>query len=137
MSHLLDTNVVSELLRPAPNPGVVAWWSALAPDDAHLSVVTLGEIAKGIELIRPRDSDRAGALELWLDGLTHAFSGRIVTIDVRIARLWGRLEAQHRIATSDALLASTAISRGWTLVTRNVRDFASTGCQLLDPFTTS
>jgi len=135
MRYLLDTSIVSELRLVSPNPGVADWWATVDQQNLHLSVITFGEVRKGIERIRPRDEITAGDLDLWLEGLERAFSSRIEAVDVEIAQAWGRLRAARRVPGIDTLLAATALVRGWTLVTRNVRDVEQTGCLLLNPFT--
>ena len=135
MKYLLDTNVVSEFRLSSPNPGVVAWWAGVDQDSLYLSVITLGEIRKGIERKRARDPELASALDVFLDGLTHAFARRIEMVDVEIADIWGRLRAAPGTPPIDGLLAATALARGWTFVTRNVRDVEQTGCLVLNPFT--
>jgi len=136
MPYLLDTNLVSELRKPHPNVGVLAWFDSIRrPDDLYLSTVTVGEIRRGIERLRPRDPVQAAALESWLTGLLGAHATRAIAVDLEIADRWGRLDALHQLPGVDGLLAATALVRGWTLVTRNVEDVARTGVKLLNPFT--
>ncbi len=134
MSWLLDTNVVSEIRKGSRgNPGVVRWASGRT-DEAWLSVLTVGEIRRGIELKRRRDEISAGHLEVWLQGLLGAFESRILPVDARVAEVWGRLNVPDPMPTVDALLAATALVHGLTLVTRNVRDVEGTGVKVLSPF---
>ncbi|MEQ1505470.1 MAG: type II toxin-antitoxin system VapC family toxin [Myxococcota bacterium] len=134
MSWLLDTNVVSELRKgPRADPGVVRW-STGRQDDAWLSVLTVGEIRRGIESKRRVDELAARRLDAWLDGLLGAFSARILPVDVRVAEVWGRLNVPDPRPAMDTLIAATALVHGLTLVTRNVRDVVGTGVRVLNPF---
>lgn len=134
MTYLLDTNIVSELRRRAPDPSVVAWYDTVPSADLFLSVLTLGEIRLGIERLRRRDPDQAEGLEQWLDGLRDTYRERVVGVDASIAEEWGRLNVPDPMPVIDGLLAATAKVRGWTLVTRNTTDLAREGCKLLNPF---
>ncbi len=134
MSYLLDTNVVSETRKRRPEPKVVRWLESSAADALYISVLTLGEIAKGIQLQHPRDPAAAAGLEQWLVGLGEQFTDRIVEVDREIANCWGRLSADPQLPVVDGLLAATAVVRGLTLVTRNTRDVARTGVALVNPW---
>lgn len=134
MKYLLDANVMSEFMKTAPDNRVLTWWESTSEDSLYLSVITLGEVRKGIERLRPRDPQRAASYEAWLAGLEELFCGRVEVVDYEIANEWGRLTARPELDEVDALLAATAIVRGWTLVTRNVRDVEQTGCLVLNPF---
>ena len=134
MRYLLDTNVVSELKRPSPDPRVRAWSAAVPSEALHLSFITFGEIRRGIERLRPRDRQRADDLFAWLDGLVAAYGDRILPVDRAVADAWGVLTAADGRSAVDTLLAATAAVHGLTLVTRNVRDFADGGVALLNPF---
>lgn len=101
--------------------------------DTCLSVLTIGEIRKGIELLRARDGAQAAVIEAWLEELRVRFRGRILPIDARIAEEWGRLNAQSPKKAVDSMLAATARVHGLTVVTRNVRDFLECGVPLVDP----
>jgi toxin FitB len=135
---LLDTNVISELVRRKPEPKVTTWVEATDETLLHLSVLTLGEIRKGI--VSLRDPSRRVALGAWLDSeLAMRFLNRILPIDEAVADRWGRLSAQAEAAKSplpviDGLLAATALQYNLTLVTRNVRDVAATGVPLFNPW---
>jgi predicted nucleic acid-binding protein len=136
---LLDTNVISELVKPKPEPRVARWIDSTDENLLHLSVLTLGEIRKGIALL-PETSRRV-LLESWLDSeLAVRFSGRILPIDEAVADRWGRIAARAATATStlpviDGLLAATALHHNMTLVTRNTGDVAATGVPLFNPWT--
>lgn len=134
MSWLLDTNVVSEIRKGNRGDLGVARWAAGRQDDAWLSVLTVGEIRRGIELKRRRDEVTARHLEIWLQGLLGSFESRILPIDDRVAEVWGRLNVPDPRPVVDTLLAATAIVHGLTLVTRNVNDVAGTGAKVFNPF---
>lgn len=127
MNYLLDTNVVSEWIKPRPNPGVIAWTASVDEDRVFLSVVTITDLRHGIERL-PRGSHRR-RLDEWLrDELPLRFEGRLLTIDAGIADLWGKMVARaeeggRRITAMDAFLAATAEAHGLVLVTRNPADF--------------
>ncbi len=134
---LLDTNIISELVRPKPEPKVKAWVAATDEDLLHLSVLTLGEIRKGIASLK--DASRRVRLEAWLDGdLAVRFAGRILAIDRAATDRWGRLAAQadlkSRLPVIDGLLAATALQHNLTLVTRNTKDVAETGVPVFNPW---
>ncbi|WP_086821086.1 type II toxin-antitoxin system VapC family toxin [Allokutzneria sp. NRRL B-24872] len=134
MSFLLDTNVVSEIRKKAPNPGVLAWFDAAPAAELFLSVLVVGEIRQGIERLARRDVAQADVLERWLKQLVTAYEDRIVPITTEIAETRGRLNVPNPVPVVDGLLAATALVRDWTLVTRNTSDVASTGVRLVDPF---
>ena len=131
---LLDTMIVSELRKARPNARVVAWFSHQTDDDLYMSVVTLGEIERGIEQRRKADPAFAGVLAAWLESLVRLYSERILPVTPSIARRWGRLSAQLGHDGADVLIAATALSHGLTVVTRNTRHFASTGVATVNPF---
>jgi toxin FitB len=135
VSYLIDTNALSELRRKKPDPRVVQWFSDRPGRSLYLSVLTLGEIRKGIEGVV--DSKRRAALIDWLEvDLPNFFSGRILGVDALVADRWGRITARARrpLSAIDSLLAATALQHDLTLVTRNVKDFADTPVTLLDPW---
>jgi predicted nucleic acid-binding protein len=138
MSFLLDTNVVSEWVKPVPDPNVVKWLSEVDEDQVFLSVASLAEIRRGVELMDP--GRRRTLLADWLTGeLPARFEGRILDIDRRIAETWGVLMAQgHKaglnLGSLDAFFAATADVHRLTLVTRNVQHFERLGISLLNPW---
>lgn len=135
MSLLLDTNVVSELRKGArAHPDVRAWFETINDFEIHLSVLTVGEIRRGIENIRARDPKQATALERWLHRLTREHADRILTLDRRVAEQWGRLSAARSGSPVDVLMAATAIAHELVLVTRNTRDVSWTGVACMNPF---
>jgi predicted nucleic acid-binding protein len=134
VSFLLDTNVVSETRRKKPDANVVAWVKHADPSDLLISTLTLGEIAKGVAMRAKRSLVQAKALEQWLIATRVSYADRIIAVDADIAETWGRLDASRSLPIVDGLLAATALVRGMTLVTRNVRDIADVGIPVLDPW---
>jgi toxin FitB len=134
MSYLLDTSVVSELRKPDPDARVLSWYGTVHPADLYISVLTIGEIRRGIERLRRRDPLQAVRLERWLTGLNVSYRDRIVGVDASIAEEWGRINVPDPLPVVDGLLAASAIVRDWTLVTRNVRDVKRCSVRLLNPF---
>lgn len=132
MSYLIDTNVLSELRRKSPDPGVVAWFSQRHPIKLHLSDLTLGEIRKGIEGIV--DDKRRQLLLDWLEtDLRNFFAGRILNVDEAVADRWGLLVAMagRPLPAIDSLFAATALQHDLILVTRNIKDFSGPLIQIL------
>ena len=135
VKYLLDTNIISEIRKgPRCHPNVAAWYSNLEEESFYLSVLVLGEIRKGIEGRRRRDSRKANELDLWLEQLQTGFQSQILPVDTAISQEWGRLSSLHTVPVIDGLLAATATAHRLVLVTRNTRDFADLGIQLLNPF---
>ena len=135
---LLDTNVISELIKMKPEPQVAIWIDSVDENLLYLSVLTLGEIRKGIASLR--DASRRVTLEAWLDSdLTLRFAERILPIDRAAADRWGRLAADAASTKSplpviDGLLAATALDHNLTLVTRNTKDVRVTGVPTFNPW---
>lgn len=134
MAYLIDTCIFSELRKPRPQAGVVAWMANIQPDEAFLSVLTLGEIRRGIELRRSKDAVAARSLERWLRGLETHYSDRILPVTPAIADRWGRLAPDQPLPVTDGLIAATALEHKLTVVTRNTVDFKRSGVGVLDPF---
>ena len=132
--YLLDTNFISETRKIRTNAGVTAFLPAADTAGLFLSVLTLGELRKGVEANRRTDSVTAASLGAWVDGIETTFADRVLPVDAAAARLWGELSARRSLPAVDTLIAATAITRGLTLVTRNTRDVAATGVPLLDPW---
>jgi predicted nucleic acid-binding protein len=138
LSFLLDTNVVSEWVKPQPNPHVVSWLQEAEEERVFLSVASLAEIRRGVELMAP--GKRRDRLAAWLsEDLPARFEGRILDINSRVADRWGILMAQGQAAGEnphvlDAFFAATAVVHGLTLVTRNVQHFLTWGIPLLNPW---
>lgn len=132
--YLLDTNIVSELRKKKPHPGVVAWVKAAPEETLHVSAVSIGEIQAGIEITRRQDGDKAREIESWLDDLAQSYN--VLPVDVPTFRRWARLmhrRPDHHL--EDALIAATALVRGLTVVTRNVDDFEPFAVPVINPFT--
>lgn len=135
MTWLVDTNVISEIRKgPRCHPSVASWWAAVEDRDLFLSALTLGEIRKGIESVRPRDPVKAGALERWLREVSDVFGARIIGVDPAVADAWGRMSASRSVPVIDALLAATAQVHDLVLVTRNTADVSGLGVRTLNPF---
>jgi toxin FitB len=138
MNYLLDTNVVSELIAKHPNPQVVNWIDSLDPSTVYLSVVTIGEIRKGIEKLP--SSARKDHLNAWLtNDLLARFDGRIAAITTEVILVWGELtgrleNAGHPLAAIDSLIAAIALTGPYYLATRNTDDFQHTGVALMNPW---
>jgi toxin FitB len=113
---------------------VTAWFETVADDDLYLSVLVLGEIRQGIEKLRRSDARHAHALEKWLNEIVETFGSRILSIDQKVAEIWGRLAAQGSAPVVDTLQAATAEAHGLTLVTRNVRDVRGGFTRYINPF---
>jgi toxin FitB len=139
MNYLLDTNVISELIAKQPNQKVVDWIDQLDPNTVYLSVITIGEIRKGIEKLAL--SQRRTTLTAWLThDLLVRFDGRIAAITTDVILIWGELtgrmeNAGHSIVAIDSLIAATALAGNYRLVTRNVVDFQHTGVTVINPWT--
>jgi toxin FitB len=135
VSYLIDTNVISELRKGRrADPAVVAWFEGLADEEVFLSVLTLGEIRRGIESIRRRDAKAAAALDSWLGRVSATHGERVLSLDRAIAEEWGRMNAPDPLPVVDGLLAATARVNGLTLATRNAADIARAGVEWIDPF---
>jgi predicted nucleic acid-binding protein len=138
MKYLLDTCVISELIKKIPDPHVVGFVDALEPDDVFLSVITIGEIVKGIEKLPA--SKRKQELHTWLrEDLLIRFDGKILSIDTDVMLEWGKLTAQVESAGKpmpaiDALIAATVLTYEMTLITRNVSDFETAGIEIANPW---
>ena len=132
---LLDTDILSALRRRDRHPEAVAWLETQRTVNLHLSVVTIGEIERGVAQQERRDPSFAGELARWLDLVLAWYGDRILMVDIPTARRWGRLSAALGHAGADLLIAATALEHGLIVVTRNVRHFEPTGVEVLNPFT--
>ena len=131
--YLLDTDVVSELRRPRPHGGVIAWIASTPDSDLHLAAVTLGELQAGVEITRERDMAKAAEIETWIDEVATTFN--ILEMDARVFRRWAQF-MHHRSDDHmvDGMIAATASVHNLIVATRNVRDFAPFGVKTFDPF---
>jgi toxin FitB len=130
---LLDTNIVSELRKPKPHRGVMAWVSAQDGTSLYLSAMTIAEIQRGVEMTREQDSEKAQQIETWLEQLM--FTGQLLAMDAAVCREWARLmHGRSDTLVEDAFIAATARVHRLMVVTRNVRDFKTLGVETLNPF---
>ncbi len=135
MNFLIDTSIISEVRKgDRGDPALVSWWNSVGEDDLWLSPLVLGEIRKGVELVRCRDPRMAEALEAWLAELITRFGNRVLSVDTDVAEQWGRINAVRPVPVVDELMAATAKANGLTLVTRNVGDVAGLDEDVLNPF---
>jgi toxin FitB len=134
--YVLDTNVLSEMYRRSPNPQVLAWVDAVPDHRLHTSVIVIGELRRGIQKQARINLPAAQRLDLWLDELVDSYSlgDRLLPVNLEDAFTWGRITADTKLPHADALIAAQALSRDWTVVTRNIKDFERTGVRLLNPF---
>lgn len=138
MTYLLDTNVISELVKPVPDVNVWEWLNALPDEQLFISAITVGELHRGIELLPP--STRKSNYERWLqEEILARYADRIVTVDIMVMLRWGALMAEttakgRSLPIFDSLLAATALAHNMQLVTRNVQDFADAGVRLINPW---
>jgi predicted nucleic acid-binding protein len=135
--YLLDTNVISEPKRARPDPGLLAWLASQLLSDLHLSVITVGELRRGIVRLEP--GRRRDDLDFWLEDMILRYGERILPVDLDVTERWASLAEANRAAgrasdMSDELIAATAHVHGLTVVTRNVRHFEPSGCRVLSPW---
>ena len=134
---LLDTNAISEPKRARPDPGVVAWLGEQLLSDLHLSVLTVGELRRGVVRLEP--GRRRDDLDFWLGELILRYEARILPVDLDVTERWASMAEAHRAAgrasdMTDELIAATAHAHGLTIVTRNLRHFEHSGCRVLSPW---
>lgn len=132
--YLLDTNVISAVRRPDRAPQVAAWLQGKAEAELFLSVITLGEIERGIRAQERGNPSFAADLRVWMDRTLRLFSDRILPFGAEDARIWGRLSQDIGHGGADLMIAATALARGAIVVTGNISDFAPTGVLLENPF---
>ena len=135
MSYLLDTNIISELTKKVPTASVVEWLAQCEPDELYISVLSMGEIRKGVT--KMTDMKRQMTLLRFLEhDMQTWFGDRVLAIDLAVANTWGRLcgQIKNPVPAIDSLIAATAVSRQLTLVTRNIKDFSGYGLALINHF---
>ncbi|MBX3290240.1 MAG: type II toxin-antitoxin system VapC family toxin [Acidobacteria bacterium] len=137
MAYLLDTCAISEFFKPEPNRGVIEWLDAQIPESLFLSVLTIGEIRKGISKLPP--SKKRDSVTLWLDEMKARYHGRILGFDLRAAEIWGSMRAKAEtngstLSMIDSLIAATAVENGLVIVTRNEKDFAAADVRIFNPW---
>ena len=132
--YLIDTNVISAVRRPDRAPQVAAWLRGRSEQDLFLSVITIGEIERGIRQQEGRDPAFARDLRAWLDRTVLLFSDRLLAFEAEDARIWGRLSAELGHNGADLMIAASALRHTATVVTGNVGDFAPTGVRVENPF---
>jgi len=129
---LLDTMLLSEFRKARPHPKAAAWLRLQTAGNVYLSVISLGEIERGIN--RATDRDFAAELSLWLEDTLRFYADRVLPVTPDISRRWGRLSAELNHDGVDLLIAATAASHRLTVATRNIRHFKPTGVSLIDPY---
>ncbi len=133
MSFLIDTNVVSELMRRTPNPAVLDWFARNRATELWLSVITVGELRRGVALLRARaEHPRADRIEAAVDEIEGSYATRILAVDTPVIHRWALIPAP--IDVSDGLIAATALAHGHTVATRNTKHFTGSGAALVNPF---
>ena len=134
MSYLLDTNVISEFSKRRPNQSITDFVASLPTEGTWLSVMSLGEIRRGVEIELARNPDSGKSIERWLEVTEEQFSARLLPITAEIAHRWGTISADRTRPIIDTLLAATALVHDLTVVTRNERDFSDLGVAVLNPW---
>lgn len=135
MNFLVDTNVISELRRGRnAESRVRKWFAAIAPENIFTSVIVLGEIRCGIELVSRRDKPQAEALEQWYDIVRERLGSRVLVVDEPVMTLWARMSAPDVLPAYDGLIAATALLHGLTVATRNTRDYRRAGVRVVNPW---
>lgn len=132
--YILDTNVISAIRRQDRAPKVAAWLAGCDEESLYLSVITLGEIERGIAQQEQKDPDFAADLRAWLDRTVRVFADRILPFEAEDARIWGRLSQSIGHSGTDLMIAATGLRHDATIVTGNISDFAPTQVKLEDPF---
>ncbi len=134
-AYLLDTNVLSETRRKKADPGVISFLKSIDSSSLFLSVLTIGELRKGVAAKMRIDPTAAKSIAAWVEGLEFGFAGQILAVDAATARLWGDWSGDRPRPVVDTLLAATAVLNGFTLVTRNTRDVSGIPVKLHNPWT--
>jgi predicted nucleic acid-binding protein len=132
---LVDTNVVSELRRGRnADPCVVAWFSEIPSERVFTSVVVLGEVRRGIELVARRDKPQAEVLERWYTSIRDQLANRVLAVDEPIMMVWSRISVPDLLPAYDGLIAATALVHEMTVATRNAADYRRAGVEVFDPW---
>jgi predicted nucleic acid-binding protein len=135
LNVLVDTNVVSELKRGRhADPRVVAWFSKMPIECVFTSVIVLGEIRRGIELVARRDKSQAEMLERWYASIRERLANRVLAVDEPVMMIWSKISVPHLLPAYDGLIAATALAHSMTVVTRNALDYQRAGVDVLDPW---
>lgn len=134
MKYLLDTNILSETRKRKPAPEVLLWIDTAHQKDLFISVLTIGELVRGITQLRRTDPRAADSLGHWCQGIEKIFSNHIVDIDFSTAKIWGEMNSKRPYPVIDSLLAATALVHDMTLVTRNIKDIKDSGVTYLNPW---
>ena len=135
VNYLVDTNVISEIRKGARgHRQVLNWWSSIHRSQVFLSVLTVGEIHRGILGIREKNLHQASHLEAWLEGLIQVFGNRLIPVDQRTALVWAEIRIGRTLPMIDSLMAATAISMNLTFATRNTKDIRDCGVRYINPF---
>ena len=133
LTYLIDTNVVTESIKPQPDQGVAAWMANVDPGQCCLSILTVAELRRGIALLEARNATtKAQQITAWLERVEEEYAGRILGITASVARAWAYLPG--RPTDIDSLIAATALAHDLTVVTRNMTDFDRIGVKTLNPF---
>ena len=137
MKYLVDTCVISELIKKSPNKNVIEWISNSEEEDLYLSTLTIGELKKGITKLD--ESKKKRELSSWFKELELRFKNRIIPIDIEVAQKWGHVQGDLEIKgkgmpTIDGLIACSALAKGLTVVTRNWKDMKKSGVEIIDPW---
>jgi predicted nucleic acid-binding protein len=134
MNFLLDTNVISEVRKREPDPQVSTWLARLRTEQISLSVLTIGELRRGISMLASKAPARARTLDDWVSQLEQTYQDRILPVTTEIATRWAEINSARTFPAVDSLLAATAIEHGLTVATRNEKDFADMGVTVFNPF---
>ncbi len=135
MNILVDTNVISELRRGRnADSRVMRWFAAIPPEDIFTSVIVLGELRRGIELVSRRDQRQAEVLAQWYDIVRERLGDRVLAVDEPVMTVWARISAPDVLPAYDGLIAATALLHGLTVATRNTRDYRRSGVQVVNPW---
>jgi predicted nucleic acid-binding protein len=132
---LVDTNVVSELKRGSrASPRVLAWFAEMPPEHVYTSVIVLGELQRGVELLQKRDRAQARILENWYNAVRHRLGDRVLDITEQVMMVWARISVPDMLPAYDGLIAATALAHDLTVATRNTVDYRRTGVKVIDPW---